>query len=172
MHGKYMRAIAAGAFVTLALVSGCSASKKTPATTGGGALATASATSSATASAKVAAATATTAPAAATPSASIAAAYLAAIAPVDKLRDEYEASKGKPSRATIGPAFAASLRAFDAVAARLPATGRTEADLQKMVSDDQAVATEVTANNLTVPTVDRDDAAHAVVRADLGLPPA
>ena len=47
-----------------------------------------------------------------------------------------------------------------------------ETDLPIMIRDDQTVASEVTANDLTVANVDRDDAAHATVRADLGLPPA
>jgi len=159
MHGKHIGAAAVGVSVVLALVSGCSASKKTSAT----ATAAPSTTPSATA---VAAAPS------ATPPASIDAEYLAAIAPVDKLRDEYEASKGTPARATIAPPFAASLRAFDTVAAKWPTTGRTETDLQAMIHYDQIVAAEVSANDLTLSNVDRDDAAHAAVRADLGLPPA
>jgi hypothetical protein len=144
MRGKHIGVVAVGVTIALGLTSGCSASKKTS----------------------------TTAGAAATPSATIGAEYLAAIAPVDKLRDEYEASKGTSARATIAPLFAASLRTFDAVAAKLPTSGRTETDIQTMISDDQLVASEVTANDLTLPNVDRDNAAHAVVRADLGLPPA
>ena len=125
------------------------------------------ATASATGAATPSAATATN-----PPSADLGAQYLAAIAPVDKLRDEYEASKGTPARATITPLFAASLRAFDAAAGKWPTSGRTETDLQTMISYDQIVANEVTANDLTLSNVDRDDAAHAVVRADLKLPPA
>jgi hypothetical protein len=143
----HVAALAVGASVALALV-GCSASKKASATI------TAAPTPSA------------------QPSATTRANYLAAIAPVDVLRDEYEASKGTPARATIAPKFAASLRTFDAVVAKWPTTGRTETDLQTMISYDQLVASEVTANDLTVANVNRDDAAHAVVRADLGLPPA
>ena len=149
MHRTHLAAFVFVASVTLAL-AGCSASKKS----------------------STAATTAGTTYLSAQPSATTRADYLAAIAPVDKLRDEYEASKGTPARTTIAPQFAASLRTFDAVVAKWPTTGRTETDLQTMISDDQLVATEVTANNLTVASVNRDDAAHAVVRADLGLPPA
>jgi hypothetical protein len=153
-----VRVGAVGTFVGLALVSGCSTTKKT---------------SAAVATPTAAATTATAAAVAPTAStAQIRAEYLAAIAPVDKLRDEYEASKGTPARASIAPPFAASLRTFDAVVATWPTSGRTETDLQTMISYDQLVATEVAANDLTVSNVDRDDAAHATVRADLGLPPA
>jgi hypothetical protein len=144
-----------GALVALALVSGCSTSKKPSAAAATPTTAATTATAAATASAAV-----------------IRAEYLAAIAPVDKLRDEYEASKGTPARASIAPPFAASLRTFDAVVAKWPTSGRTETDLQTMISYDQLVASEVSANDLTVPNVNRDDAAHATVRADLGLPPA
>jgi hypothetical protein len=41
-----------------------------------------------------------------------------------------------------------------------------------MISYDQLVASEVSANDLTASNVNRDNAAHATVRADLGLPPA
>lgn len=162
MHGKHIGAVVAGVAVTVALAGGCSASKKAAATsaTTGAAAPTGTPTS----------ATATTATN--PPSGNVGAEYLAAIAPVDKLRDEYEASKGTPARATIAPLFAASLRSFDAVAAKLPTSGRTETDLQTMISDDQLVASQVSANDLTLSNVDRDNAAHAVVRADLGLPPA
>jgi hypothetical protein len=142
-----------GALVALALVSGCSTSKKP---------------SAAAATPTTAATTAT----AAVTASEIRAEYLAAIAPVDKLRDEYEASKGTPARAAIASPFAASLRTFDAVVAKWPTSGRTETDLQTMMSYDQLVASEVSANDLTESNVDRDDAAHATVRADLGLPPA
>jgi hypothetical protein len=152
MHGRQVGAAGVGVLVTVALVGGCSASKKT--------------------SSPAATSAASSAHAAATPSASVGAEYLIAIAPVDKLRDEYEASKGTPARAAIAPPFAASLRAFDDVAAKWQMTGRTETDLQTMIRYDQIVATEVSANDLTVSNVDRDDAAHAAVRADLGLPPA
>ena len=87
------------------------------------------------------------------------------------LRDECEASKGTPARASIAPPFAASLRTFDAVVAKWPTSGRTETDLQTMISYDQLVSSEVSANDLTTSNVNRD-AAHATVRADLGLPPA
>jgi hypothetical protein len=171
MQGKQLGVVTVGAFVALALVGGCSGSKKTPATAGGGALATPSATSTTAAVTPGASAT-PSAGASATSSGNIGREYLAAIAPVDTLRDEYEASKGKPTRATIAPQFAASLRAFDVVAAKLPTSGRTESDMKTMISDDQTVANEVSANDLTVSNVDRDDSAHAVVRSDLGLPPA
>jgi hypothetical protein len=157
MHGRRVSVVALGVIVTAGLTGGCSASKKT---------------SSPAATASAATPAAQSARPAATPSASVGTEYLAAIAPVDKLRDEYEASKGTPARATVAPLFAASLRAFDVVAAKLPTTGRTETDLQTMIRYDQIVATEVSANDLTVSNVDRDDAAHAAVRADLGLPPA
>jgi hypothetical protein len=142
VHGKRIGTVAVGVSFALVLVGGCSGSSKK------------------------------TSGAAATPSANIRAEYVAAIAPVDKLRDEYEASKGTSARATIAPPFAASLRTFDAVAAKWPTGGRTETDLQAMISYDQLVASEVTGNDLTLANVNRDDAAHAVVRADLGLPPA
>jgi hypothetical protein len=168
MHGKDIGAVAAAAaLAAVALLGACSASKKSAAS----ATTAATASASATKSASAAASTATSAGAAA-PSSAIDTEYAAAIAPVDKLRDEYEASKGTPRRAAIAPAFAASLRAFDAAAAKWPASGRTETDIQTMIGDDQTVASEVTANDLTVVNVDRDDAAHATVRADLGLPPA
>lgn len=150
--------VTAGALLVLVLVSGCSTSKKPPA---------------AVTTPTAAATTASAAAAATTASASeIRAEYLAAIAPVDILRDEYEASKGTPTRAAIASPFAASLRTFDAVVAKWPTSGRTETDLQTMISYDQLVASEVSANDLTESNVNRDDAAHATVRADLGLPPA
>ena len=157
MHGRRVGVVTLGALVALALVSGCSTNKKSS----GAATPTAAAT---TVAAPTAAATAS--------AAQIRAEYGAAIAPVDKLRDEYEASKGTAARASVAPAFAASLRTFDAVVAKWPTSGRIETDLQTMVSDDQLVASEVTANDLTSSNVNRDDAAHATVRADLGLPPA
>jgi hypothetical protein len=155
MHGVRVPAVAA--FVTLALASGCSTSKKP-------AVAAAATPTTAAAVAPTVAATVS--------AAEIRAEYLAAIAPVDKLRDEYEVSKGTSARASIAPAFAASLRTFDAVVAKWPTSGRTETDLQTMISYDQLVASEVSANDLTEANVNRDDAAHATVRADLGLPPA
>jgi hypothetical protein len=154
--------VAAAALAAVAMLSACSASKKN---------APSATTTSAPPSASAAASTATSAGAAA-PSSAIDAEYTAAIAPVDKLRDEYEASKGTPGRAAIAPAFAASLRAFDAVAAKWPTSGSTGTAIQAMIRDDQTVASEVMANDLTMSSVDRDDAAHATVRADLGLPPA
>jgi hypothetical protein len=153
-----LRVGAVGTLVALVVVSGCSTSKKTSA---------AVATPTAAATTTTAAAVAPTAS-----SAQIRTEYLAAIAPVDKLRDEYEASKGTAARASVAPPFAASLRTFDAVVAKWPTSGRTETDLQTMISYDQLVATEVTANDLTESNVNRDNAAHATVRADLGLPPA
>jgi hypothetical protein len=151
-------AVTVGALAVLALVTGCSTSKKTA-----GVAATPT----------TAATTATTVTAAATASTGqIRTEYLAAIAPVDSLRDQYEASKGTPARASIATPFAASLRTFDAVVAKWPTSGRTETDLQTMISYDQLVASEVSANDLTQANVNRDDAAHATVRADLGLPPA
>jgi len=41
-----------------------------------------------------------------------------------------------------------------------------------MISYGQLAASEVSANDLTESNVNREDAAHATVRADLGLPPA
>ncbi len=162
MRRVRVEAVTFGAVVVvLALVSGCSTSKKPSAATGTPTTGPTTAT--------------TTAAASAAPTASAAeirAEYLAAIAPVDKLRDEYEASKGTPARASIAAPFAASLRTFDAVVAKWPTSGRIETDLQTMISYDQLVASEVTANDLTESNVNRDDAAHATVRADLGLPPA
>ena len=102
MNRKHIGTLVVGVIVALGLMSGCSASKKTSTTAVAAAATNTSATS--------------TAGAAGTPSANVGAVYLAAIAPVDKLRDEYEASKGTPARATIAPLFAASLRTFDAAA--------------------------------------------------------
>lgn len=151
MHGKDVGAAAAGLSVVPALTGGCSARSKKTATT---------------------ASTPATASFAPTSSVTVGSQYLAAIAPVDKRRDEYEASNGTRARATIAPPFAASLRAFEAVAAQWSTSGRTATGLQTMIRYDQMVATEVSANDLTLSNVDRDDAAHAAVRADLGLPPA